>query len=261
VGPRQCPNCAAEALGPYCHACGQKTIEPDALSLRSFVHDFAQEVVNLDFATVRSLRAVGRPGFLTREYLAGRRRPYLSPLKVYLLCAAIFFFAAPLAGLTFESLTERDRSGLLQKLASSRMQAKSMDRALFAERFDLRLQTVYTFGLSVSVLAAAVLLALLFRRQRRPLGAHVVFALHYVAFLYLAAILVGGIALWLRLEAAASIALAYVVIGPYLILSLRRVYEESIGRILAKAAVLAIATFLIDSIVNAAAVLLTLLIV
>jgi hypothetical protein len=62
---------------------------------------------------------------------------------------------------------------LVENLVTARMKTLGMDRALFAERFDLRLQTVYTFGLSVSVVAAALLLALLFRGRKRPFGARV----------------------------------------------------------------------------------------
>ena len=75
---------------------------PDRLSVRSLAREFRDDLSTLDFKTVRSLRGLLRPGFLTHEYLAGRQQPFLSPLKVYLLCAAIFFLAAPFAGYLFE---------------------------------------------------------------------------------------------------------------------------------------------------------------
>ena len=89
---------------------------------------------------------------------------------------------------------------------------------LFAERFDFRLQTVYTFGLSISLVAVALLLSMLFRRRRRPFGAHVVFALHYVAFLYSAGLLVGVARRIFAMPPLLNVAFAYVIIGPYLVL-------------------------------------------
>ena len=221
----------------------------------------APELSTFDFKTVRSLRGLARPGFLTYEYLAGRQQPYLSPLKLYLLCAAIFFLVAPVAGLTLDDLVRQDSTGLLERVVSARMKARGLDRPLFAERFDFRLQTVYTFGLSVSVVGASLLLSLLFRRHRQPFGAHLVLALHYVAFLYLAAILVGVAGRSFAMPPMGSIAFAYAIIGPYLVLALRRVYAEPMSRTLLKAAVLALLTFVLDTAVNAAAILLTIVLV
>jgi hypothetical protein len=57
------------------------------------LHELVEEIASLQakFKTLRTLRGLLTPGFLTAEYLAGRRQPHLSPFKVYLVCAAIFF--------------------------------------------------------------------------------------------------------------------------------------------------------------------------
>ena len=256
-----CVNCGEPLAGPYCQACGQRAFDPDRLSVRSLARDLRDDLYALDFKTVRTLRGIARPGFLTEEYLAGRHQPYLTPIKVYLLCAAIFFLLAPLSGLTFDALTREETTGLLERLASARMKARGMDRTLFAERFDFRLQTVYTFGLSISLVAVALLLSMLFRRRRRPFGAHVVFALHYVGFLYFAGLLVGVARRIFAMPPLLNVAFAYVIIGPYLVLALRRVYAEPLPRTLLKAVVLAALTLAIDSAVNLAALLLTMMLV
>jgi len=56
----------------------------------------------------------------------------------------------------------------------------------FEERFNLRLNTVYTFSPMISAVAVALVLRLLYRRERWEMGAHIVFALYYVAFFYFA---------------------------------------------------------------------------
>ena len=257
----RCTNCAERLAGPYCQACGQKAFEPDDLSVRSLARELRAELSTFDFKTIRSLRGLARPGFLTHEYLAGRQQPYLGPLKLYLLCAAFFFLMAPLAGLTLDDLTRQDSTGLFERLTVARMKARGIDRALFTERFDFRLQTVYTFGLSVSVAGAALLLGLLFRRPKQPFGAHVVFAVHYVAFLYLAAILAGVVARGLATHPMVSLAIGYAVVGPYLVMALRRVYGEPLLRTLLKAGVILVLTLVLDSVVNVAAFLLTIVLV
>ena len=126
TGTVVCSNCAAELAGDYCHACGQKRIAEDELYVGHFLRKSADQLAHLDFRTLRSLRALVRPGLLTSEYLAGRRRQYISPLKLYFLCAAIFFLAAPLAGMSLESLTAQDRSGILANVVRQRMQSRGL---------------------------------------------------------------------------------------------------------------------------------------
>ena len=83
-----------------------------SLSARRFFHAWFDEFANLrmKFKTVCTLRSLLIPGWLTAEYLAGRRQSYLTPFKVYLICAALFFLSAPLAGFRLVSLIESDRS-------------------------------------------------------------------------------------------------------------------------------------------------------
>jgi hypothetical protein len=98
------------------------------------------------FKTVRTLHGLLTPGWLTQEYLAGRRQAYLTPFKVYLVCAAIFFLSAPLAGFTLASLIESDRSGTVGRLVSARVADAD---PLFNARFDARVQSVYTIALGL----------------------------------------------------------------------------------------------------------------
>ena len=186
-----CRHCQTELAGPYCHACGQRAIAEDALSARAISAELWDHVPALDFKTVRSLRALFVPGKLTAEFIAGHRPPYLSPLKVYLLCAAIFFLATPYTGFTLDGIVATDGTGLLSKSVDSARQSSGLSPKHFADRFDLRFQSVYTVSLSLSVVALALMAALLFRAKRQPAGAHLVFALHYVAFLYLLGIGIG----------------------------------------------------------------------
>jgi hypothetical protein len=58
-----------------------------------------------------------------------------------------------------------------------------------------------------------------------------------------------------------NLAFAYAIIGPYLVLALRRVYGEPLGRTLLKTFVLVLLTTVIDTVVNISALLLTIALV
>jgi hypothetical protein len=92
----RCLNCGAEPVAAYCAECGQKTghLNP---TLRELLHDVWHEVLHIDGKMLITARALlARPGFLTREYFAGRRAQYVRPLRLYLIFSVIYFGALQL---------------------------------------------------------------------------------------------------------------------------------------------------------------------
>ncbi len=89
-----CPNCDNdfEKSFNYCPHCGQKNKEL-TLKLSDFIREFLAANFNLDTKVFATLKALLRhPGFLTREYLAGKRTKYITPVRMYLLISIIYFF-------------------------------------------------------------------------------------------------------------------------------------------------------------------------
>ncbi|HVF64173.1 MAG TPA: DUF3667 domain-containing protein [Casimicrobiaceae bacterium] len=88
---KPCRNCGAEAPGVYCPRCGQET----AVALptaRQFLKDAAGRYVALDGRLWRTLAALlFHPGYLTREYLEGRRRRYIRPARLFLVLSIAMF--------------------------------------------------------------------------------------------------------------------------------------------------------------------------
>lgn len=86
-----CLNCNAELEGRYCHRCGQENIEPRQSVWGLITHFFA-DITHFDgkfFST--GMLLLTKPGFLSREYLLGRRARYLNPIRMYVFTSAIFF--------------------------------------------------------------------------------------------------------------------------------------------------------------------------
>lgn len=89
--PDHCLNCGTPATGKFCAGCGQES-KDHTVALRPLLADLLAEVASWDSKLARTLvPLVIRPGFLTNEYNAGRRVPYLSPLKLYLTVSVLFF--------------------------------------------------------------------------------------------------------------------------------------------------------------------------
>ena len=98
--PGSCPNCGRRHEAPptpYCPGCGQETaLRPPTLG--EFAQQFGGSYLSTEGALWRTLKLLlTRPGALTREYLAGRRRHYVLPLRLYLTASVVALVALRLA--------------------------------------------------------------------------------------------------------------------------------------------------------------------
>jgi hypothetical protein len=88
---KTCLNCGTQVQGRYCQSCGQENIEPKETVWGLITH-FFYDITHFDgkfFSTVRYLLL--KPGFLSQEYIRGKRASYLHPIRMYVFTAAFFF--------------------------------------------------------------------------------------------------------------------------------------------------------------------------
>lgn len=86
-----CLNCNAELYGRYCHVCGQENLEPKETFWHLVTH-FVYDVTHFDgkfFSSAKYL--LFKPGYLSHEYIRGKRASYLNPIRMYVFVSAIFF--------------------------------------------------------------------------------------------------------------------------------------------------------------------------
>lgn len=88
---KDCLNCGAVIYGRFCHVCGQENVVPKESFGKLVIH-FFYDITHFDskfFETVKDL--FFKPGFLSKEYLLGRRASYLHPIRMYVFTSALFF--------------------------------------------------------------------------------------------------------------------------------------------------------------------------
>ncbi|MFO0444599.1 MAG: DUF3667 domain-containing protein [Betaproteobacteria bacterium] len=90
--PRACANCGEPFASPppaFCPACGQES-RVRAPTLGEFVQQFGGAYFSTEGALWRTLKLLlFKPGELTRQYLAGRRKQYVLPLRLYLTISLV----------------------------------------------------------------------------------------------------------------------------------------------------------------------------
>ncbi len=97
VQPGRCLNCGAALVGEYCSRCGQRAGRED-IHFSDVAVDLAGDFVAWDSKIWRTLLPLlFRPGFLTAEYMAGRRARYVPPLRLYLIISFVLFLVLSLS--------------------------------------------------------------------------------------------------------------------------------------------------------------------
>ncbi len=124
-----CLNCNTEIHGKFCHNCGQENLEPKE-SVGHLVSHFFQDITHFDgkfFSTVKYVLI--RPGFLSKEYMLGRRASYVNPVRMYIFTSAFFF-------LIFFSFFKIDNKNMITTETSGKTyaQIEAMDSLAF-DRF------------------------------------------------------------------------------------------------------------------------------
>lgn len=230
--PGACASCGTALAGDFCHACGERRMQPDELTLRAFARDVASEVGGLDSRTARSIRyLLARPGFLTAEFLAGRRRAYVGPLKLFLGSFAAMLvvdqlFSRPVMEEAVRQVNGSWIGGQLSVLAA-RLGTSEVEAL---ERLNATAIGHYSWlSLLIPALMGAVVALVLARRRRGYVG-HTVFAAHVATFYFVLAILAHPLELLaLAYPSVAAPLLGVVMLGGmwlYLWLAVRRVYGD-----------------------------------
>lgn len=246
-----CASCGQPLTGRYCATCGEKVLDPDALTVRHFLtHTLVDEIAHVDGKFWRTLgNLLRRPGFLTAEYSAGRRRLYINPgrlliaailtyalltqggllvtLTIYTLHLSIAPTAVPGSASVAETVRQIDRFGVLARLLAAKEKSADLTSDAVRERFHSRLNRFAQPLSFANVVLLALALYLFFHRRRRLLVDHGAFSMHFVSF-----VLVSSLALlpavWLmEISEGAGVALIFGVSiwqFAYLAIAIRRFY-------------------------------------
>jgi hypothetical protein len=269
-----CLNCGCPQVVKFCPMCGQQASTP-IQPVQDLVMDAAGEFLKFDSKLLVTLKALLlRPGFLTNEYLAGRRVPYIAPLRLYLWISAFYFIlfsigpqkeieksfripdrkagavATITAAPTRAPSSSQPAPGTTRPISKTASNEKHKETVL--ERLPRRLEeggkwfsnnmaTIMIFLIPVN----ALFLMFLFRGAKRLYIEHLILLLHIQSFGMLAVMPF----IWTdALYVSQSISL--VLNSVYAFFAMRAVYRQSIGLTLLKVFLYTMAYFLVSMILG-----------
>lgn len=108
---KTCQNCGYVVRKRFCPKCGQENIETRQSFHYLFTH-FIEDLVHYDGSFWKTLKyLLFKPGVLTKEYLEGKRKRYVAPVKLYIFVSFfVFFVGGIISKLTTTDTTINDQS-------------------------------------------------------------------------------------------------------------------------------------------------------
>jgi Protein of unknown function (DUF3667) len=95
---RNCDFSFGETTPSFCPNCGQDTLNHPP-TFWEFVHEFVTHYVALEGKLWKTMLLLFfKPAELTREYRAGRKLRYISPLRLYITASFLFFLVVKVVG-------------------------------------------------------------------------------------------------------------------------------------------------------------------
>ena len=224
---KNCLNCETPLLGEFCHVCGQKT-DVAPFTAKTLLSIFYKAFRKFDTEVKNTFLALlFRPGEFCRDYLAGKRKPYVDPIKYFFL--SFVFYLSVLTAVSYISQNpEIDESAI----------------------FDTKMELV-VLG---SVIFWVISLTLVFRRDRYNFVERMVCLIFLTSQTRVFTVVIRTLIMPLTIHSPhekliqAGVSLLLSVI--YLIIFCRDFYKESVFRLFIKVS-LVVLIFLIQIVLAA----------
>ncbi len=149
----KCLNCQQSFKGLFCPQCGQRA---GTKPLRAFtlLTDMLDHVFDLEAPLIRTtVQGLTRPGWVARQYVSGRRRDFVNPIKFSVLCIALNVFVIRILGFDVVAAvtpppTPGSEVNPLGPIISAAMRAAMELSQQYAVLFSLALLPVYAILMS-----------------------------------------------------------------------------------------------------------------
>ena len=232
-----CKNCGFEIQLKYCSKCGQK--DSELLKLKDFLKEIFKDFTELDFRILVTLKKLfTSPGFLTREYWAGKKVKYTQPFKLFLFSGIIYYLLMPTQWSAYDSemgrevlLKENEKEvmtvaihGYEVKIENPLLISSFKKFQIIGSKYEREIEVV----IEPAVTALCTMLVHL-NNKNLYFSHHLITSLHISTFYYLLSSILIIISMALPSVTLDTIDfLELLVFLPYLFLSLKNIYNDSI---------------------------------
>jgi hypothetical protein len=181
-----CKSCGNPFTGFYCNLCGEKIIEPRERKLKSVLSKVLAATTIIDNRFLKSLwLTISKPGFLSREYVDGRRVMYMRPLQMFFILNVIYFLFPVLQMFNASLYTQLNvlpHSNLARQIVAQKLKHDGLTMQGFELMYNEKTTGLAKLLVVIFVVLASLPLSLIFRKKNRFFTDHVAFAVELTSF-------------------------------------------------------------------------------
>ncbi|HLP96005.1 MAG TPA: DUF3667 domain-containing protein [Saprospiraceae bacterium] len=246
-----CVSCGAKMKGDYCRKCGEKKIIPERdFSLIKFLTQNLWHVMHLDFKLLKSVWLLfSKPGFLTSEWIVGRRVGYMKPWQLFIVAGLLFYFFLPttpayfstpddlMVGYKNHKLLMNTFNYDFEKVLSEKAIINQVNEETLKIKIASKSSEHSKTFLFLIIPFWGGLIYLFFQKKMPWMSPHLIFAIHGITFYMLTDLAIHAV-----LEMAGFsiptksivLPLLLMIYSIFLFWAIRRVYESNLSKTLLK---------------------------
>ena len=225
-----CLNCTTPLQGKFCHACGQKQLEPSERTLKYFVSEFLGSAFLLEKNFLKNLwQVLVRPGLLAKHYVEGKRKRYMPPFSIFLLINFFFFIYNPLTDfrLPLRDQMYQPYGSLAKKMVDHKIKKENITFEAYEAEYWEQSSKLTESLIILNVPITAFFLSIWFYRRKMYFADHFIFALFLYSFILLFSMLYYLVALQIFMPYERWIHLFFnLTLTIYIFFSARRFYSS-----------------------------------
>jgi hypothetical protein len=203
-----CKNCNHEFSGKYCNQCGEKVIHQQDRSIKHFLGEVFHAFTHADGKIIRNLKVILlNPGFLSKQYSEGIRKPYLNLVSMFFVGNLIYFlFPITIFKSSLRDQTSQPYKAIVNQIVERRIEGKMNEKAkekttvnieeneqerikarqiayqTLREKYDIKTSSLSKLVLILLVPIFAVPLYLLHVRRKPYFADHLLLSLEFMCF-------------------------------------------------------------------------------
>lgn len=180
-----CKTCGHAFTGLYCNRCGEKVLNPAPRTLQETLSHVQWTTItdNKFFKTLKLV--IAKPGFLSQEYVTGRRVNYLRPLQLFFILNLVYFLF-PLVQLFNTSLNTqmylRTHSALVRKMVNSKLASEGFNYQAYSLMYNEKSTSLAKLLVIIFVVVAALPFSIIYRKRNRYFADHIALSIELAAF-------------------------------------------------------------------------------
>ncbi len=183
-----CKNCQHELPETFCPACGEKRFDKHQLTIKHFAEETLEGLIHFDTKFLRTLKTLfAKPGQLASDFVEGLQTRYMKPIAFFVVINLLFFMVMvfnpySLALNNYIKFKPFINYGTQQAVAK-KIADLHVSEKLYTSVFNTKIKSESKAYIFIFIPIYGLICSLLFITYKRMLVEHLIFALHFVAFI------------------------------------------------------------------------------